>query len=303
MSSELSALPEYRVQRLSPSRAAGGRRGAEPCRASARRAAEYLAALLASRLSSPANFCASCAAAAAHPRRGSGSHSATEAGAIGLLELALPASRHLARIRPGRRTRAFAAAITAGATTSTARSSTRRASRPDSNSLFEGPAVSTAPIRCMNITGLVFAYMGPCRSAGLTSRFLDTYALPGYWQIARAPTLWECNWLQVKEKQHGPGASGVCSCIPLARQRGGFTDDFRELARVGLDGDAGRHGLHRHAAARRPGDGCGSPGFSIAEYPPVPAQCRPDGIAEPRSAGRRRRPGPGAARRHPTRCK
>src|ERR1700751_1624086 len=46
--------------------------------------------------------------------------------------------------------------------------------------------------------GLVFAYMGPAdRQPDFP--ILDTFDLPGFTQIARAPTLWECNWLQVKE--------------------------------------------------------------------------------------------------------
>jgi phenylpropionate dioxygenase-like ring-hydroxylating dioxygenase large terminal subunit len=40
--------------------------------------------------------------------------------------------------------------------------------------------------------GLVFAYMGPPEKRPAFPR-LDTYDLPGYKLIARAPTVWECN--------------------------------------------------------------------------------------------------------------
>src|SRR5215470_10819247 len=46
--------------------------------------------------------------------------------------------------------------------------------------------------------GLVFAYMGPADKRP-PFPLLDTYDLPGYELVARVPTVWECNWLQVKE--------------------------------------------------------------------------------------------------------
>ncbi len=73
--------------------------------------------------------------------------------------------------------------------------------------------------------GLVFAYMGPpdkCPDFPL----LDTFDLPGFRQIARAPTLWECNWLQVKENSMDPAHLAFLHVLPGSQ---GFTDDFKEL--------------------------------------------------------------------------
>ena len=73
--------------------------------------------------------------------------------------------------------------------------------------------------------GLVFAYMGPpdkCPDFPI----LDTFDLPGFRQIARAPTLWECNWLQVKENSMDPAHLAFLHVLPGSR---GFTDDFKEL--------------------------------------------------------------------------
>ncbi len=44
--------------------------------------------------------------------------------------------------------------------------------------------------------GLIFAYMGPPEKQPAFPIF-DTYDLPGYDLVARPPTVWECNWLQV----------------------------------------------------------------------------------------------------------
>jgi nitrite reductase/ring-hydroxylating ferredoxin subunit len=70
--------------------------------------------------------------------------------------------------------------------------------------------------------GLVFAYMGP---PDRQPRFpmLDTYDLPGYQQFARAPTLWECNWLQVKENSMDPAHLQFLHTLPGSE---GFTEDF-----------------------------------------------------------------------------
>jgi len=71
--------------------------------------------------------------------------------------------------------------------------------------------------------GLVFAYMGPPELKPAFPIF-DTYDLPGYRQIARAPTLWECNWLQVKENAMDPAHLQFLHTLPGSD---GFTDDFK----------------------------------------------------------------------------
>src|SRR5580704_6435115 len=73
--------------------------------------------------------------------------------------------------------------------------------------------------------GLVFAYMGP-PDRQPPFPVLDTYDLPGYQLIARAPTLWECNWLQVKENSMDPAHLAFLHTLPGSE---GFTDDFKEL--------------------------------------------------------------------------
>jgi phenylpropionate dioxygenase-like ring-hydroxylating dioxygenase large terminal subunit len=80
------------------------------------------------------------------------------------------------------------------------------------------------PVREYN--GLVFAYMGPPDKQP-DFPILDTYELPGYRQVARAPTLWECNWLQVKENSMDPAHLAFLHTLPGSE---GFTDDFKELA-------------------------------------------------------------------------
>jgi len=55
---------------------------------------------------------------------------------------------------------------------------------------------------------------------------LDTYDLPGYRLTARAPTVWECNWLQVKENSMDPAHLAFLHTLPGSE---GFTDDFKEL--------------------------------------------------------------------------
>jgi phenylpropionate dioxygenase-like ring-hydroxylating dioxygenase large terminal subunit len=74
--------------------------------------------------------------------------------------------------------------------------------------------------------GLVFAYMGPPDKQP-EFPILDTFDLPGYRQIARAPTLWECNWLQVKENSMDPAHLAFLHTLPGSD---GFTDDFKQLA-------------------------------------------------------------------------
>jgi phenylpropionate dioxygenase-like ring-hydroxylating dioxygenase large terminal subunit len=74
--------------------------------------------------------------------------------------------------------------------------------------------------------GLVFAYMGPPDKRP-DFPILDTYDLPGYRQIARAPTVWECSWLQVKENSMDPAHLAFLHTLPGSD---GFTDDFKERA-------------------------------------------------------------------------
>jgi phenylpropionate dioxygenase-like ring-hydroxylating dioxygenase large terminal subunit len=71
--------------------------------------------------------------------------------------------------------------------------------------------------------GLVFAYMGPSENRPDFPVF-DTYDLPGYRQVARAPTLWDCNWLQVKENAMDPAHLQFLHTLPGSD---GFTDDFK----------------------------------------------------------------------------
>jgi nitrite reductase/ring-hydroxylating ferredoxin subunit len=73
--------------------------------------------------------------------------------------------------------------------------------------------------------GLVFAYMGPPEERP-TFPLLDTYGLPGYKLIARAPTVWECNWLQVKENSMDPAHLAFLHTLPGSE---GFTEDLKEL--------------------------------------------------------------------------
>ena len=61
--------------------------------------------------------------------------------------------------------------------------------------------------------GLVFAYMGPPEKQP-EFPILDTFDLPGYRMVARAPTLWECNWLQVKENSMDPAHLAFLHTLP-----------------------------------------------------------------------------------------
>jgi phenylpropionate dioxygenase-like ring-hydroxylating dioxygenase large terminal subunit len=72
--------------------------------------------------------------------------------------------------------------------------------------------------------GLVFAYMGPQEQQPPFPIF-DTYDLPGYRQVARAPTVWECNWLQVKENSMDPAHLQFLHTLPGSE---GFTEDFKQ---------------------------------------------------------------------------
>ena len=73
--------------------------------------------------------------------------------------------------------------------------------------------------------GLVFAYMGPPDKQPVFPIF-DTYDLPGYRMIARAPSLWECNWLQVKENSMDPAHLAFLHTLPGSK---GFTEDLGDL--------------------------------------------------------------------------
>ncbi len=71
--------------------------------------------------------------------------------------------------------------------------------------------------------GLVFAYMGPPE---LQPPFpmLDTLELPGYQLVPRTPSLWECNWVQVKENAMDPAHLQFLHTLPGSK---GFVDDFK----------------------------------------------------------------------------
>ena len=96
---------------------------------------------------------------------------------------------------------------------------------------------------------------------------LDTYDLPGYRLVARAPTLWECNWLQVKENSMDPAHLAFLHTLPGSE---GFTDDFKEMA----SGTGWRRRLAWSTstrAARRTRCGCGVADFilpNIHQFPP-----------------------------------
>jgi phenylpropionate dioxygenase-like ring-hydroxylating dioxygenase large terminal subunit len=72
--------------------------------------------------------------------------------------------------------------------------------------------------------GLVFTYMGPPDKQP-DFPILDTFDMPGYRQTARAPTIWECNWLQVKENSMDPAHLAFLHTLPGSQ---GFTEDFKE---------------------------------------------------------------------------
>jgi phenylpropionate dioxygenase-like ring-hydroxylating dioxygenase large terminal subunit len=73
--------------------------------------------------------------------------------------------------------------------------------------------------------GLVFAYMGP-PDRQPDFPMLDTYDLPGYQMAARAPTLWDCNWLQVKDNSMDPAHLAFLHTLPGSE---GFTEDLGAL--------------------------------------------------------------------------
>jgi phenylpropionate dioxygenase-like ring-hydroxylating dioxygenase large terminal subunit len=71
--------------------------------------------------------------------------------------------------------------------------------------------------------GLVFAYMGPPDKQP-PFPILDTFDLPGYRLVARTPSLWECNWLQVKENSMDPAHLQFLHTLPGSQ---GFVDEFK----------------------------------------------------------------------------
>jgi nitrite reductase/ring-hydroxylating ferredoxin subunit len=73
--------------------------------------------------------------------------------------------------------------------------------------------------------GLVFSYMGPPDKRPAFP-FLDTFDLPSYKLVARAPTVWECNWLQVKENSMDPAHLAFLHTLPGSE---GFTEDLKGL--------------------------------------------------------------------------
>ena len=71
--------------------------------------------------------------------------------------------------------------------------------------------------------GLVFAYMGPPDQQPPFPK-LDTLTLPGYQMVPRPPSVWECNWMQVKENAMDPAHLQFLHTLPGSE---GFVDDFK----------------------------------------------------------------------------
>ena len=96
----------------------------------------------------------------------------------------------------------------------------------------------------------------------------DTYDLPGYQLVARAPTLWDCNWLQVKENSMDPAHVAFLHTLPGSE---GFSDDFKELAE--WDWMETPVGMVYIDTRRLRGQGLGAGRrFHSPQHPPVPAQ-------------------------------
>ena len=72
--------------------------------------------------------------------------------------------------------------------------------------------------------GLVFAYMGPPEKQP-PFPLLDTFVLPGYQLVPRPPSVWECNWVQVKENSMDPAHLQFLHTLPGSI---GFVDDFKK---------------------------------------------------------------------------
>jgi phenylpropionate dioxygenase-like ring-hydroxylating dioxygenase large terminal subunit len=92
---------------------------------------------------------------------------------------------------------------------------------PETSTLKDRLFHGSYPVR--EHAGLVFAYMGPPDKEPAFP-VLDTWDLPGYRQVARQPTLWDCNWLQVKENSMDPAHLQFLHTLPGSD---GFSDDFK----------------------------------------------------------------------------
>ena len=94
---------------------------------------------------------------------------------------------------------------------------------PSDSTLKDRLCHGAYPVR--EYQGLVFAYMGP---PDLRPDFpiLDTFDLPGYRLVARAPVVWECNWLQIKENSMDPAHLAFLHTLPGSQ---GFTEDLGAL--------------------------------------------------------------------------
>ena len=158
----------------------------------------------------------------AHPRRGSRRLQRQERRhrPVGA---ALPASRHVARIRPDRRQRH---SLLLSRLAVRRRRHDPRNARRARRQHTKGSAVPRRLPGARICRPGVRLY----GTAGARSRhfpILDTYDLPGYQLVARAPTLWDCNWLQVKENSMDPAHVAFLHTLPGSE---GFTEDFKELA-------------------------------------------------------------------------
>jgi hypothetical protein len=133
----------------------------------------------------------------------------------------LPASRHLARIRP--RWRRGIRCCYHGWLFSVDGTILETPGEPADSTLKDRLCHGAYPTK--EHGGLVFAYMGPPDKQP-DFPILDTFDLPGFRQIARTPSLWECNWLQVKENSMDPAHLAFLHTLPGSE---GFTDDLKEL--------------------------------------------------------------------------
>ena len=122
----------------------------------------------------------------------------------------------------------------------------------------------------------------------------DTYDLPGYRMVARAPTLWECNWLQVKENSMDPAHLAFLHTLPGSE---GFTEDLGALGEWDwMETPAGMV----YIDTRRQGDRVW---VRVADFiPPNIHQFPPN--ADPMAQAQQHQPAGrddlgGAARRHP----
>jgi phenylpropionate dioxygenase-like ring-hydroxylating dioxygenase large terminal subunit len=95
--------------------------------------------------------------------------------------------------------------------------------KPSDSTLRDRLYHAAYPVR--EYRGLVFAFMGPPDKQPDFPVF-DTFDLPGYRLVARAPTLWECNWLQVKENSMDPAHLAFLHTLPGSE---GFTEDLGAL--------------------------------------------------------------------------